>query len=157
MLNLNWNLVGGRSTLKRYQCPDLLNQEPMRTQEKVLKWAVDIFGPIAKNRDERAARLVEEAIEIAQVEELPMEVIQRILERVYERPAGFLTQEIGGLMITLEALAENTGWDVGVCADDEWHRVQSKTPEWWKNKHAEKVAAGTADLTPVCQGERTDG
>jgi NTP pyrophosphatase (non-canonical NTP hydrolase) len=118
------------------------------TQSAVLAWAVRSFGPVAKNRDERAARLVEEAAEIAQVEGVPLEVVCRIAGRVYSRPPGELGQEIGGLGITLLALAENAGIDCHAEVRREFRRVLSKPPAWWKHKHAEKVAAGTADLSP---------
>lgn len=121
-----------------------------RTQKNVLRWAIDSFGPIAANRDERAARLAEEAVEVAQTEGVPKDVILRIVERVYERPPGELWQEIGGIEITLQALCENVGLSRDECGDREWHRVLSKTKDWWRAKHAAKVAAGTADLTPDC-------
>lgn len=120
----------------------------MIDQQSVLDWAVRSFGEIARNRDERAARLAEEAIEIAQAEGVPLEVIVRIATRVYSRPAGELWQELGGLGITALAFAENAGLSLGGCTDREWQRVNSKSPEWWAKKHAEKVTAGTANLSP---------
>lgn len=119
------------------------------TQKAVLSWAVDSFGPIAKNRDERAARLVEEAIEVAQAEHVPLEVVLRIASHVYSRPVGELGQEIGGCGITLLALAENAGLDFWVECRREFRRVLSKPRDWWHRKHAAKVAAGTADLSPA--------
>lgn len=118
-------------------------------QKAVMAWALDSFGPIAANRDERAARLVEEAIEVAQAEGLGIEIIRRILDRVYENPPGELFQEIGGLALTLDALAENAGLSVTTEAERELARITSKPRDWWQRKHAAKVAAGTADLTPV--------
>lgn len=121
-------------------------------QKKVLDWAVENFGVIATNRDERAARLIEEAVEVAQAEGVPLEIVQRIVERIYSRPPGELSQEIGGLAITLDALAENAGLDVTVEAERELERITSKSKEWWTKKHAEKVEAGTANLTPPVAG-----
>lgn len=120
---------------------------PLDRQQKVLAWALENFGPVALNRDERAARLVEEAIEVAQAEGLSLEVLQRIAERVYSRPAGKLAQEIGGLAITLDALAENCGLSVDQSANDELERILALPKDWWTRKHAEKVAAGTANLS----------
>lgn len=127
-------------------------QEDKSRQARVLAWAVESFGEIAKNRDERAARLVEEAIEIAQAEGVPLDVLKRIAERVYERPAGELGQEIGGLGITLDALAENAGYDVRLETERELACILSKPKDWWARKHAEKVAAGTANLSPATNG-----
>lgn len=122
----------------------------------VLQWAVDSFGPTALNRDERAARVTEEAIEVAQVEGVPLEVIQRITERVYSRPVGELGQEIGGLMVCLYALAANCGVDFDAEFRREFARVLSKPRDWWQRKHAEKVAAGTADLSPTSSLKASD-
>ena len=118
-------------------------------QRKVLAWAVENFGFIAKNRDERAVRLAEEAIEVAQAEGVPLDVVMTVAQRVYSRPAGDLRREVGGVAITLDALAENAGLSVSEEADRELARVLSKDKDWWTRKHGEKVRAGTADLSPV--------
>lgn len=123
--------------------------ETLAAPAAVLQWAVNSFGAIALNRDERAARMTEEAIEVAQVEGVPLEVIQRIAARVYSRPVGELGQEIGGLMVGLYALAANSGVDPDAEFRREFDRVLSKPREHWARKHAEKVAAGTADLSPT--------
>lgn len=117
-------------------------------QSDVLAWAVRSFGPIAQNVDERAARIAEEAIEIAQVEGVPLDTIKRIADRVYSRPAGERWQEIGGTMIGILSYAEIVGLSMAECTRREFDRVLSKPREWWQKKHAEKVAAGTADLSP---------
>ncbi len=121
----------------------------MPAQADVLGWAVSSFGPIAQNIDERAARIAEEAIEIAQVEGVPLDTIKRIADRVYSRPPGERWQEIGGTMIGILSYAEIVGLSVVECTRREFDRVLSKPREWWQKKHAEKVAAGTADLSPT--------
>jgi NTP pyrophosphatase (non-canonical NTP hydrolase) len=113
-------------------------------QKEVLAWAVEAFGDTALRFQERAARMVEEAIEVAQAEGLSPEIVRKILDRVYSRPPGDLWQELGGLMITAMALAENQGLDLHDCARQEFARVQSKTKDWWTRKHQEKIEAGTA-------------
>lgn len=115
----------------------------------VLDWAVENFGEVARNVDERAARLVEEAIEVAQHAGVPTYVIERIMRRVYSRPVGDLGQELGGVGIALMAVAENSGLGFQTEILKEWDRVQALPKEHWQRKHAEKVAAGTADLSPV--------
>lgn len=115
-------------------------------QRLVLEWAVDSFGECAARPKERAARLVEEAVEVAQALGLEDHVILRLVLRVYGRPPGELAQEIGGVGITLEALAENAGLNAEKCTQQEWERVMSKSKSWWQKKHAAKVKDGTADL-----------
>jgi len=118
----------------------------MTFQKKILDWAVATFGSIARNRDERAARVLEEAIELAQCEGVPIAVVQRIAERVYSRPPGDLAIEIADVAISLCALAENVGISVHEVQCARWDGIISKPPDYWANKHRAKVAAGTADL-----------
>lgn len=127
---------------------DLEGAAKMPAQSEVLQFAVDSFGPIARNRDERAARLAEEAIEVAQAEGVELEVIVRIAERVYSRPAGDLHRELGGVALTALSMSQIAGLSFASCAKQEWLRVKSKPRDWWQKRHAEKVAAGTADLSP---------
>lgn len=127
---------------------EMITEESM-IQINVLHWAIKAFGPTAANRQERAARLVEEAIEVAQACELSSYIVERILQRVYQGEPGELAQELGGVMLTTMALAENASLSVEDCAQTEWRRVLDKPLEWWKEKHAAKVAAGTADLAPA--------
>lgn len=126
-------------------------------QRRVLKWATDNFGAIANNADERAARLVEEALEIAQAQGVPLEVVGRIATRCYSRAVGELGQEIGGCGIALLALAESAGLNFEDEILREWQRVAHLPKEHWRKKHAEKVAAGTADLSPIDSDNPTAG
>lgn len=124
-------------------------QSKTPTTAEVLAWAVDMFGLVATNREERAARLLEEALEVAQCEGLDIITAGKIAGRVYAHPRGELTQEIGGVSLTLAALAENAGRDLTTCVEREWTRVKSKPREWWTAKHAEKVKDGTANIPPT--------
>ncbi len=125
-----------------------------RTQKNVLDWAVGSFGRCAIDRQERAARLVEEAIEVAQAMGLDQSLIPKIADRVYEGEPGDLWQELGGCQITLQAAAESVEHELDDCADREWRRVLSKPKHWWAKKHAAKVAAGTADIGASEKGRK---
>jgi hypothetical protein len=113
----------------------------------ILDWAVKAFGPVAKNRDERAIRFAEEAIEVGQTEGVTKEQMLMLVERVYSRPIGDIRQEIGGAMFTLEALCANIGLNPTIECDIEFDRVQKWPLSYWQKKHAEKVKAGVADLS----------
>ena len=121
-------------------------QEP--TSSDILKWAVETFGPCALDRHERARRVVEEAVEVAQAQGVDPAELHLIVERASSRPTGEIEQEIGGLIVTLEALAANIGVDLGAAKLREWTRVTSRPREWWQRKHGEKVVAGTAAGNP---------
>lgn len=120
----------------------------MTEQADLLKWAADTFGPTAYNLDERAARLVEEATECAQAAGLDWFAVWRIMDRVYNRPAGELRQEIGGCAFTLATLAEVAGFNAQHELAREFDRVTSIDVAHFRAKHAAKVADGTADLSP---------
>lgn len=114
-----------------------------------LAWSVGVFGRIALNRDERAARFIEEAIELVHAEEMPRDTVERILARVYERPAGSVPKEVGQAMATLECLAENLDIDADAECSKEFARVQSIPQAEWDRRHSAKVALSIANLSPV--------
>lgn len=115
-------------------------------QKAVMKWAVSTFGPVAEMPVERAMRLVEEAIEICQCYAVDKSAIVRIVDRVYSRPCGELHQEIGGVAITLDALAENAGWSVTTEAEREFDRITSLPREHFRKKQTAKAIDGTAGM-----------
>ena len=114
-----------------------------------LQWAIETFGNIARNRDERAARLVEEAIELAQAEGVPLDVVQKIASHVYSKPAGDPVAELQGVALTLDACAENMGHTVAGATERELARVRSRARDEWLARHDAKVIAGRANLSPV--------
>jgi len=127
----------------------------MIEQRDVLQWAVDRFGAVARNVDERAARLVEEAIEIAQAAGVKLETVEKIARRTYSRPVSKdIGQEIGGCGITLLGFCESTNYNFESELAREWYRVSQLPPEYWERKHAEKVVDGTANLSPTADTPR---
>ena len=67
--------------------------------QRVLAWAADVFGPVATDRRERAVRLVEEAIEVAQAEGVPAEVVERV---VRPAPAEIEYFDIAGALRAID-------------------------------------------------------
>ena len=116
----------------------------LKTQKDVLDWSVATFGECAKDRKERARRLIEEAIELAQAEGLPCDDAVVILRRVYERPKGETVQEIAGVAVTLMGLAENIGVELDFAVKQELARIDSLGSQYFRLKHIEKVADGVA-------------
>lgn len=114
-----------------------------------LQWAIETFGPIASNRDERLARFVEEALEIAHAEGMKWRMVDRIGARVYSRPRGEVAKEIGQAAATLEMLAENIGLSADAEAEREFARVKGIPQEEWTRRHGAKVALQIANLSPV--------
>jgi NTP pyrophosphatase (non-canonical NTP hydrolase) len=112
----------------------------------MLKWAHETFGGI-ENFDpctvqERARRFLEEAIELCQAVEVTRAECDVVADYVYARPAGTIFQEIGGVMVTLNTLAEVCGESVARSEAAEWERVQAKSKAHFEARHREKMAAG---------------
>lgn len=112
---------------------------------RVRAWIVSTFGePLLLNRRERAARVVEEAVELAQAEGVSPELVRRIAERVYSRPPGSIAQEVAGLMVTLLGHSASAGIDPEVVTLQELERIERpEIAAAIRAKQAEKAHAGT--------------
>lgn len=94
-----------RSTIKEFQ-------------SEVKRWALSIF-PTAYvyNRRERAHRMLEEAMELAQACGCNKEEARDLMNYVWSRPVGQPNKELGDLAVTTAALAEGCGLDLEICAN----------------------------------------
>jgi hypothetical protein len=115
-----------------------------------LAWARETFGPVAMVRGERLMRFVEEAIELAHADEMERPTLEAIINRVYSRPRGEITKEIGQAQACLETYAENIGESSELLAEIEWQRVQRIPQAEWERRHAAKQDLGIA----LRQGQR---
>ena len=93
------------------------------TQRDVLDWVRNTFGQKFLNDRERAFRFIEEALELVQAIGLSIKDVAAIGNHVYGRTPGDYPQEMGGVMITLEALAEHLGVDLEQQNCLEWDRI----------------------------------
>lgn len=113
------------------------------TQKDLHAWVEKCFGPEAHNPKERALRFLEEALELAQAMGLGEGDVSRMRRYVWARPIGEVSQEIGGVMVTLYGLAEVMGISVETEENREIARVLHPAfVEKIRRKHALKVAAG---------------
>lgn len=115
-------------------------------QKAVYQWAVDTFGEHATIKTERAARLVEESIELAQAVGLPHGIITKLTERVYSRPVGDVPRELGGVVLTVLAAAECLGLSAAEEGRREFDRVLNLPKDHFQRKVAEKEAAGVENI-----------
>jgi hypothetical protein len=111
-------------------------------QQQIGDWCVDAFGPMAIDPGNRARRIVEEAIELAQAEGVSGEDIVKIAEHVYGRPVGDPDQEVGGVAVTLLAYCAATGRSAESLERREVERILNKDVEHFRRRNAEKVKAG---------------
>lgn len=122
---------------------DIVRRERDRRQTLAFGWAQDVFGHAkATNRETRAMRFLEEAIELAQTQGISLEQVETVARDVMSRPVGKTAQEIGGVMTTLLTLAENVGLSVDQCEFDELQRVLAEDPEVFRAKQKDKAARG---------------
>lgn len=80
---------------------------PFSFQRRTADWMHSCFEgnlDIINNTSERHARFIEEALELSQAGGLSKESAQILLDYVYSRPVGELSQEVGGVGVTLAAL-----------------------------------------------------
>lgn len=122
---------------------DKAGRERNKRQLTVNAWGVTAFGyQEANSVAQRGIRLAEEAIEAAQACGCSAEMVHRMVDYVYSRPSGELAQELGGVGITLLALAEAAR----LSADDEEARellrVLSKPISHFIERNISKNNAG---------------
>lgn len=112
-------------------------------QSEVGTWILRCFGwDVAMNRRERVSRLLEEAVELAQAENLPIAEADRILRHVYAKPPGDPAQEVGGVSITLLGYCAAAGLSADQCEYLELHRVLSLPPDHFRKRQNAKALAG---------------
>ena len=109
-------------------------------QRRVRRWVLRVFDHQLGDVKLRAARFLEEAVEAAQAAGLHRDDAEMVLAQVYRRPAGQLTQEIGGSMTTLCALSSAADVRLSDVTLDEMERME--TPEIMekvRRRQSEKV------------------
>lgn len=113
-------------------------------QIAILAWVRDTFGMPAAEVPERVRRLVEEVVELAQAEGLPLEAIKDIAHHVYSKPPGEPTQEIGGVCTTLLAYCASKNVSMEACENAEFQRIQKLPPSYFRDRQNIKADAGIA-------------
>jgi len=100
-------------------------------QEQVWKWCEETFEGIAawETDKERAYRFLEEAGELFQAMNMTKADAYRVIDYVFGRPTGELYQEIGGVMVTLLALASQQRQDVSLCLAVEYSRITNPSTQ----------------------------
>lgn len=101
---------------------------PSSFQQRCRSWLVACLGEDAAGIGavrERSHRFLEEALELGQAAGATKEDALKLVEYVFSRPVGELSQEIGGTMTTLASLCNATGYYLDACADAELARCWS--------------------------------
>lgn len=112
-------------------------------QREVGAWMRRAFGDrSADSRLERAARFVEEALELGQAAELTRDQVEQLVGYVFDRPVGELEQEVGGAAVTLLAFCHTHEISMRQLTERELDRVLAMPIEHFALRNAQKRAAG---------------
>lgn len=106
-----------------------IHRQPRRADRQTLvgRWCVAAFGEKqTTSLPYRGIRFMEEAIETAQAAGCDQEMIHRLVDYVFARPVGQLGQELGGVGVTVLALANAAGLDADAEERAEVDRVLAK-------------------------------
>jgi hypothetical protein len=123
--------------------PSLVSEGRDARQLQVAAWCAAAFGyGHAASVPQRGVRLAEEAIEAAQAAGCDRAMIHRLVDYVFDRPAGQLAQELGGVGVTALALAQAANLSADECEWAEVARVLSKPLSDFAARNAVKNEAG---------------
>lgn len=113
-------------------------------QAAVMDWVRRCFGDAFATPAERAMRIVEETLELAQVEGLDPARLHFLVDYVFSRPVGEAFQEVGGIRITVLSYAAAKGLSAEDAEVRELERILARDPELFRKRNQEKVAAGVS-------------
>jgi len=113
-------------------------------------WVQRCFGAdVLLNRQERALRLLEETLELAQSVGVPPSDVRTLVDYVYSRPPGMETREIGSVLLTAAVMCRVLGWsDPTDLLLSELRRVLDTDVDKFKRRWREKIEAGVAFAEP---------
>lgn len=115
-------------------------------QHRCAAWVEKTFGiSMLTDKEERGMRMLEEAIEVAQAIGVPRERAALLVNVVYDKPAGDVEQEIGGLGTTVLTLATTLGANFLETTEKEVSRIESLPAEHFRKRNVAKAAAGVGN------------
>lgn len=91
---------------------------PETYQNRVYDWLVAAFGnDVAFDNGERLDRFAEEAFELMQAAEMPIDRVTTLLDYVYNKRPGNIETELGDVMVTLAGLSNSLGHTLEAMAE----------------------------------------
>jgi NTP pyrophosphatase (non-canonical NTP hydrolase) len=117
--------------------------ERSRRQARVRDWAYLVLSADeVDSREQRAIRLAEETIELAQACEVDKDTLHKLIDYVYSRPVGEPYQEFGGVSVCILAVANALCIDADLAEEAEVSRCEAMDPERFKARNRTKNEAG---------------
>jgi hypothetical protein len=125
-------------------------------QSRVDSWLIACFSEtIARDRQERAHRFLEEALELVQAAGCTEHEAHQLVAYVYGRPAGEMEQEVGGVMTTLAAFCLAHGLDMHQAGETELARIWTKVEKIRAKRAAKPKHSPLPERVPI--GDRAEG
>jgi len=110
-------------------------------QANLAEWLIEALGKeTLMSPQDRAIRVLEEAIELAQAVGIPESKAAELLRYVYARPVGEPTQEIAGVINAALLTAHGLGFNGLMLAENELHRAR-RDIDLIRHKNLSKVQA----------------
>lgn len=117
----------------------------IRLQKRVEAWIISRFTRMALNsRLERAMRLLEEAVELAQACNVPKEYVGKLADHVYSRPPGTVEQELAGVGVAALGFAAHARVSFSAVVRQEVERIEGLSIEHFRARQNAKADAGIA-------------
>lgn len=117
-------------------------------QTITFKWMKDCFGDeIASDKKTRSLALLEEALELCQATGVTVDEVLKQTDYTYNRPAGEINQEVGGVMIALAGLCAAHGLKMEGAMQYAIAYCTTNTRKI-RAKQKDKVKAGIRHLLP---------
>lgn len=124
-------------------------------QPRVQPFMMGCFGAeVSADMLERADRFTEEALELGQAIGHSAARAHALVDYVHGRPVGELSQEVGGVMVTLAALCLAAGLDMHESAETELARILQ--PQVMEKIRAKQAAKPTGSALPVATHPQPD-
>lgn len=123
----------------------------MSLENRMANWVKTRVGPESMQPKERAMRLLEEAIELAQAEGITLAQVGRQVAHVYGRPSGDPVSEGAGVAVCLYAWCAARGKRLHHIALEEMDRITFKPLDQIRGSLARKADADL--VTTVERGE----
>ncbi|NJM13393.1 MAG: hypothetical protein HC889_17345 [Synechococcaceae cyanobacterium SM1_2_3] len=119
-------------------------------QKQMRAWVTCNFGTaLMVDPVERAARVLEEAVELAQASGVPCDRCHRLVDRSFSRPTGEIQIEAAQVGVAILTFCEMLQVDFNVIVGTEIERIHSFPVDYWRDRQNAKAAVG---LGGKCDG-----
>jgi hypothetical protein len=121
----------------------MIDTEQLQIQIRL--WIETRLGKEAMVLRERGRRHNEESLELGQALGVTREEAHKLVDHVFDKPVGKISQELGGSLLTLAGCAEVCGVTLGHCGTAELNRIFSLPMEKFQKRQAQNVQDGIGE------------